>query len=113
MNVLGKILTVDRVLAAYAKTGLIPTYGSFSNTVAADRNGCAFTAVALAEVGEEIDLPLGGAMLANDTPHSTSFTHGFDGFRWRPTDSSYEAWRLGRECRIATGAVHHHSLVSA
>lgn len=99
---LGRELTVQRVLDAYAATGLKPINRAWSD-VADDgtRCGCALSAVCIAEgrfTFEAIEND-GDAWYELDNLRPPGFTRGFDG---DPVENN-EAYELGRQCREAVG----------
>lgn len=102
---LNKPLTVDRVLAAYAKTGLRPRDEWYAIRGFGDeRCGCAIGVVLLAEGRETFEALESEDFTYQDdteTPEIESFMAGFDGLpqhNW-----SREAYELGQACRKAVG----------
>lgn len=105
---LNKPLTVDRVLAAYAKTGLKPTEGLWTAKDAGLRCGCALAAIYIAdgeatwdELEEHCDVAERLDRLA-----PALFVAGFDDLPYHAkADNSdpNEAYELGQACRKAVG----------
>lgn len=104
---LNKPLTVERVLAAYAKTGLKPRDGLFAHFVDGAQCACALGAVAIAEgVAAFDDLYSDGwneayGRVEDATPGG--FITGFDDLPFHVDDRDREAYELGQACRKAVG----------
>lgn len=95
---LGKPLTVQRVLDAYAATGLKPVADAFVSVDARNaRCGCALSAVAIAEGAAAFEEHGAHKFLGSLPP---GFTSGFDGLG---NSDPNEAYELGRQCRKAVG----------
>lgn len=104
---LNKPLTVERVLAAYAKTGLKPRDGLFAYFVDGAQCACGLGAVAVAEgaatfeelYSDEWNEAYG--RVEDDTP--AGFISGFDDLPLHVDDICREAYELGQACRKAVG----------
>ena len=92
---LGESLTLERVKAAYEKTGLRPVYGVFDLDRCIPGYACALTAISRAEGRDFLEF--------NNWPQISSFIRGFD--NWRRINAQIkgswdeEAFNLGRACR--------------
>lgn len=101
---LDKPLTVERVLAAYAKTGLKPRDSLYAIAYDGELCGCALGAVAIAEgaatfnelCAEEDEFD------AIDAERPLGFTDGFDDLPLH-NPRYQEAYELGQACRKAVG----------
>lgn len=102
---LDKPLTVERVLAAYAKTGLKPRDEWYAIRGFGDeRCGCAIGAVLLAEGCETFEALESDDFTHQDdteTPEIKSFIAGFDDLP--QYNHEREAYELGQACRKAVG----------
>ena len=107
---LGKPLTVERVVDAYAKTGLKPVQRVWAEINGDTRCGCALTAVYVAEghaTFEEIDAE-GDELCVLENAAPGAFTDGFDSITELLSLTPYATrndptFKLGVECRQAVG----------
>lgn len=104
---LNKPLTVERVLAAYAKTGLKPTDGIWTAEDAGLRCGCALAAIYIADgeaTWEDLENHC-GVIDRLDSLAPALFVNGFDDLPYHTKEDTREreAYELGRACRKAVG----------